>query len=247
MMIPKDVVEGVQKFWFAVPLKIFEDPGYKVANYTILKQWAVAHQWLVKKLWDRKVKIAVSKPVKKALELRGDFLVQVFNLCERCHSFQSSLDFVIPYKNAGVWFNVVELEFIGLELETLIDKPEPINGNIKRGLIEVNSERLRQLKSWNNPYENTPAIGLDYLAKSAIKIASVSNQFDRTHWKPFLNTYAKMISDLKTNPIWGVGYIRDGKYFMQGGRGRGGETRLCFGDVTEAEIPALYTVAKNGF
>lgn len=230
--IPKDIVDASRNYRLFLPLEYFEDPGYLAAFNTIKKHWCIANEWVVKSLWYSKHKINASKKLKDALKPRGDLLIKTFQLCERCHAWQSQLDFEIPYKNAGEWFTTVELEFFGLELETLIEKANPINGNIKRGLIEVDRKRLRKLKEWENPYENTNAQSINLLVKSALIYAQNSDQFVETHWKPFIKAYADNLNDLTKNPVWGVGYIKDGKYFIQGGRGKGGEIRLCYGNIT---------------
>lgn len=203
---------------------------------TITKYWKTARHWTIKTTWDSSWKVHENKKVAQALLARGNLLTNYFKLCERCHSFQKVINSRVPYSDAGVWFAKIFIELIGIEVDTVLNPPKIYNGNIKKSLLDVDRQKSKMLRCRENPFKeyvlnkddslSFKAQGLHFLIDASIELQDKSDVFKKDYWYPYLKSYSAYIADL-SSPKWGVGYVDSSdKYWVQGGRGRGGNGRV---------------------
>jgi hypothetical protein len=230
------VIKSSREFSLDFSPELIHNQQFYPALYTTVEYWDTARNWLVKLEWDSKLKVHPRKIVRNALKPRGLLLVQYFKLCERCHAYQDG-SVIIPFHDAGQWFSKIFVELIGIDLAGIINPPsDPYkNNNRKQARIGVERERLRLLKSGENPFkQDQQALGLTLLIEVALRLSDQSDNFVKTHWKPFLKAYSAHITEM-TAPHWGTGFVEREKYFIQAGKGKGGTGRQLQGKLEDVQ------------
>lgn len=211
----------------------------------IIENWKLARDWVIKKEWKSNWKIQCSKFKREAIKSRGILLLNYYKLCERCHAMQDCTDISLPYKNAGILFSKIFVELIGIEVDSALNKPKVYNGNIKKALLDLERNKSKKLRKGVNPFVpyvvneaetevSFKAEGLHKLIEVALKLKDKSDVFKKDYWNPFLSSYSTHIKELESDR-WGCGFVdpKTGKYYVQGGRGRGGNGRMFYGTTED--------------
>ena len=190
---------------------------------TLLDYWEVAKFWVIKLEWDNRVKPHQNKALSDALKPKGLFLQSIFYLCEKCVSYDETINMKV-----GMWYQHCVLELINMDIEQLHNPPKIYNHNYKKAFLDVEKNKLSLLKNHENPYEKPY---LKSLIDTSISLCGKSNVFDKKYYKTFLTAYRGSIQEFES-PKWAIGYMDNkDKYWVQGGKGRYG-TQKIFRDTT---------------
>jgi hypothetical protein len=218
---------------------IYVDPIFQKNSYLILaisQKWITARKWLIKEEWNSKIKVHPNKKITEAHKPIGNLLISYWQLAERCHSCQdfSSTNLSSFFPNAGELFARIFTEIIAIDLfHAFFPSENNYYNNRKLGWLEIERERLRQLKNLQNPfYRYHQTYGLKLLINCSLNLASQSNQFTKNFWKPYLKNYSAYIKELN-KPEWGRLYEENDKCYIQSGQGRGGTGREFWGTTQD--------------
>jgi len=211
----------------------FQDNSYLI--FTISNKWLIARKWLIKEEWNSKTVVHPIKKVRDAHKPIGELLMWYWWMAERCYSLQESSGTSLKvFENAGRLFSRIFVEIVLIDLVHALHPSEKnYYNNLKMGWLEIERERLRQLKKGENPFNKyVQTCGLKMLIDCAISLANCSDQFEKKFWKKYLKAYSDYIQRLN-NPEWGRLYVENGKCYTQSGRGRGGTGRTFIGTVED--------------
>lgn len=190
-----------------------------------LNETALHHA--IKGVWDRRHKIPGKRSNTIAAKPLGEFFQQVFLLCEKCHGRQASVGYKLPYLNAEHWFQLFYLEWLyGNMIEAFL-LPVQANpngqGKVKKSDADKKRSAIRNcLKNWHTasqlqkPFQD--GTHFSKLLDVALKLVESSPNFKEDHYRPFLNSWRKMITAFDS-PEFKRHWVEDGTLYFQQGRG----------------------------
>lgn len=190
------------------------------AIQVIYEKWLVANMWVGKLAFSSTIKIPYRYHPYKSL---GFFAYNLFLVCERITTLNKKDN---PRLSSIDWFNHCISELCRIEMEECLSGITIIENSWKKSFIDSESRKLAMLRNIEtdkpeNPYakyQNSKAISK--LVLEAQIWAGRSNVFREKVWKPFIKSYSLYIKDLKSNPNIKHGYIENGDYVLQIGKGK---------------------------
>ncbi len=196
-----------------------------------LQNWQISLGWLIKLEFEDKFRIEGKRSLVNSLKPQGEYLRNVFLLCEACHARQDMVgDEPLPYANAGEWFGAIYKEKMGAGLNEIISSyptpdESPANGK-KRDYIRPLQDFCSTASKLENPYPLEYFPHHSRLLDTAIKLCEQSKEFHRSRYKPFITAWrehlkAKQGASFKRHEI-----NEQGDLIVTRGRGKNNEVNL---------------------
>ena len=225
----KDPTKSFLEYVLLVPFESFKHPEFHTCFSDISANWKSANNWVAKFYLVDKHQVKLNRNEKKSLAPKGELLVAMYELCERCYSYLVDLK-TFPYKSGKNWFSHVITDLLVLDIDKLKYPTTDIEKSFKKGFIEYERNNLRTMKDWKNPFKESSANGLRTLIDSCLYLARIRDDFKKSYWNTFLKAYSYYINEMTKS--WNTGYVKDNKFYSRGGRGRNnGEYPMCFGHI----------------
>ena len=180
--------------------------------------WRIALYWVVKKKWNRQLKIPVKRKYAKLLEPRGKLFFRTLELCISCHD--SSHPDTQHYRNASDWYLQLMQEARNIDNQE-IQKNEAIG---KKPFVQHLYQIIKVLKEQKNPATPSTSLHFYRLMQVALSLEK-QDQFNDNYWKPFLSAFSEWIRAID-GPNCHECYVDGDKIVCQWGRGRGTRTLL---------------------
>lgn len=205
--------------------------GQKQHINLYLQNWQISLGWLVRLEFEDKFKIEGKRSLVNSLKPQGEYLRNIFLLCEACHARQTMVnDEALPYANAGEWFAAIYKEKMGAGLDEII-RPYPIPDKAvtkdkKRDYIRVLEDPCSAARKLENPFPLEYFPHHSRLLDTAIKLCGKSREFHQTRYKPFTTAWKEHLKAKQ-----GVSFKRhevnkQGDLIVTRGRGKNNEVNL---------------------
>ncbi len=180
--------------------------------------WRITLYWVVKKKWNRQLKIPFFRKYAKLLEPRGDLFFRTLELCISSHD--SSHPDTQHYRNASDWYLQLMQEARNLDNQE-IQANEAIG---KKSFVQHQYQIIKALKNLENPATPSTSLHFYRLMEVALSVEK-QDQFNDNYWKPFLSAFSGWIQAVD-GPNCHECYVDGGKIVCQMGQGRGKRTLL---------------------
>lgn len=196
-----------------------------------LRTWQISLGWLIKLEFEDKFKIEGKRNLVNSLKPQGEYLRNIFLLCEACHARQAMVsDEALPYANAGEWFAAIYKEKMGAGLDEII-RPYPIPDKAvtrdkKRDYIRVLQKSCSTLSELENPYPIEYFPHHSRLLDTAIKLCEQSKEFHSTRYRPFIAAQRQHLKAKESSSFKRHEVNEEGDLIVTRGRGKNNEVNL---------------------
>lgn len=152
--------------------------------------WLIALYWVVKKSWNPKLKIPISRQIAKLYEPWGELFYQVLRLCIVC--FDNKHQLSQRYVDPANWFLNIIREAKKIDTKIIIEN----EASGKNSIIEEKRDIIARLRDGQNPATEQTSPHYYRLIEVALSLQN-SDDFNKNYWKPFMSACCKHIQAME--------------------------------------------------
>ncbi|MBC1238353.1 hypothetical protein [Nostoc sp. 2RC] len=197
---------------YTLQLSLLNQPTLQLHADMLDADWRIELYLLVKKLWNDKLEVPVSRKLAKLYEPGSNLLCQLVQLCTSC--FESKHHLTKPYKHAADWFSKIIQE--AKKLDTKITIANKAKG--KAPVIDEMREIVDQMRDGKNPVSEKTSPHYYRLIEVALSLNKLEvglslnkiSKLNRSHWKAFISSCCQRIQAIE-KPTCQETFVKDKK------------------------------------
>ena len=183
------------KLDFLIPPWEIPSTAHKHLATLSVRSWEASLHWLIKLEWRSNHKLPYPRKYSTALKPKGEFVRQLFLLCEKLHPLFSG-----NYENAWILFKAVLGEWViqGCYEIFYYAGNDFQKGDKKEQALKPLHAQVTCARRLENPFLNTDMKLNAHLLDAAIGLCECSDLFRKKHYTPFITAWRNYIKSLDT-------------------------------------------------